>query len=83
MSTINNALLPMRSLRAQPHAVLVASVADGADAIARLKEALNHALGALREEKRFGTVGIIQASLINNGINLAADDFERALGATK
>lgn len=41
MSSINNALLASGALKAQPHAVLVASVADGAEEIARLRSALS------------------------------------------
>lgn len=48
MSSINNALLASGALKAQPHAVLVASVADGAEEIARLKRDLQAAKGALR-----------------------------------
>ena len=47
MSSINNALLPTYSLRAQSHAVLVASVADGAEEIERLQRFLLIARAAL------------------------------------
>jgi hypothetical protein len=48
---------------------------------ARLRDALDSALSALREEKRFGTVAMIQARLIKDGGYLAADEFKQALAA--
>lgn len=70
MSSINNALLASGALKAQPHAVLVASVADGADEIERLRSALLTII-SIYENQQMSTAAV------------AREMFYAALEATK